>query len=290
MKQAWKKLASPSPGTVAAVAVGLSAAMLAATLTSCASPSPQAIARQKARASARLAFREKTAAKKRLAVAADGGGHVLRLGLMPQLADAAGLAGVRLGYFQQQLGVTVRLQVVSFTSATAEGAALAAGRLDVAYVDPVTAVRVWLTSGRKLIKVLAGAAARSARARPGTTSALFVVTTQLLATSPALADAMLKGQIQAEQVLGTDPARALGPIGAELTLLGARGVKDKQLARALSRVSYSNDPVVSSVLAQASRAAALGRIQPLPPSMVGLFDLGPVNKLLRAAGQPTVPG
>lgn len=285
-----KLVASRSPGTAAVVAVGLSAAVIAVTVTSCASPSGPASARQKARSSARLAVRERTAARKRLAAAADGGGQVVRLGLMPQLTDAAGLVGADLGFFQQELGVTVRLQVVPFASAASEGDALAAGRLDAAYVDPVTAARVWLSSGRKLIKVLAGAAARGSRVRPGVSSALFVATTQLLTTRPAMADAMLKGQIHSEQLLGTDPARALAAISAELALLGVRAVEIKQLPRSFARVSFTIDPLVSSVLAQAEHAATLGRIQPLPSSMAGLFDLGPVNKLLRAAGQSTVPG
>lgn len=272
------------------LSVGLLVVVTLALVTSCAAPSGPLSVRQPARASARLALKERSAYRKRLAVAADGGGDMVRLGLVPGLADAAGLVGAELGYFQQELGATARLQVVTFSSEGAEEAALAAGRLDAAYVNPVTAVHVWLASDRRLIKVIAGAAARRSRPRGGAASALLVVTTTLLRTRAALVGAMLRGQIRAVQLLDTDPARALGVIGAELAALRAPGLRRELLVRSFARVSYTNDPLVRSVLAQAEHAAALGAVRPLPSSMAGLFDLGPLNKLLRAAGQSAVPG
>jgi ABC-type nitrate/sulfonate/bicarbonate transport system substrate-binding protein len=257
--------------------------------TSCAAPSAQVSAHQKAEVSARLALKARSAAAKRVALAADGGGSVVRIGVMPGLTGAAGLVGARLGYLQQALGPGVRLQLVPFTSVTAEGNALAAGRLDAAYADPVTVVRVWLASDRKLIKVLAGAA-EVPGSQGGTTTALLVVTSKLLRTRSAVADAVLKGQIQAEQLLATDPVAALGAADAELASLGVHGAGYRQLASSFRRLRFTNDPQVASVLAQAKRAAARGQVQPLPSSMAGLFDLGPLNKLLRAAGQSAVPG
>lgn len=271
------------PGGRAATAVvafsALSASLLFAGCASAPTKSEQAVRTH------RLVLRQESAARERLAVNADGGGQVFRLGLVPQLADATGLTGAQLGYFQQALGASVRLRLLPFTSAAAEGDALAAGRLDGAYLDPVTAVRVWLASGRKLIKVLAGAAAT----RTGTTTVL-VVTTHLLRTQSAVVAAIVKGQIQAEQVLGTEPARALPAIGAELAALGVRRVSLRALARSMTGITYSNDPLVSSVRAQVSRAASAGLIKPPPSSLAGLYDLGPLNELLRAAGQAQVPG
>jgi len=162
--------------------------------------------------------------------------------------------------------------------------------LDAAYLDPVTAVRVWLASGRKLIKVLAGAASTRTGSSGEVTRAVLVVTTTLLRTRPAVVAAIVKGQIQAEQVLGTEPATALPAIGAELAALGVRLVSLRALARSMTRITYSNDPRASSVLAQVSRAASAGLLKPRPSSLAGLYDLGPLNELLRAAGQAQVPG
>jgi NitT/TauT family transport system substrate-binding protein len=269
-------------GVAAIVFLAAAASLLAAGCSASPTESGQAARTH------RLVLKEESATRERLAVAADGGGQVFRLGLVPQLADAAGLVGAGLGYFQQDLGGSVRLQVVPFTSQAAEGDALAAGRLDGAYMNPVMAVQVWLASGRKLIKVVAGAAVSRNDRGGGTTSAVFVVTTGLLRTRPGVVAAMLKGQIQAEQMLGTEPARALPVIGAELAALGHRRVSDRLLAQSFAAITFTNDPLVSSVLAQASSAAA-GLIKPLP-SLAGLYDLGPLDTWLRAAGQPQVPG
>jgi len=278
-------LAPCSKAATAAVAFSaLSASLLVA---GCASAPT---ASERAARTHRLVLKQESAAKERLAVTADGGGGVFRLGLVPQLTAAAGLTGVQLDYFQQALGSSVRLQLVPFTSAAAEGHALAAGRLDGAYLDPVRAVRVWLASGRKLIKVLAGAAGARTGSSSEVTRAVLVVRTTLLRTRPAVVAAIVKGQIQAEQVLVTEPARALPVIGAELAALGVRGVSLRVLARSMAGITYSNDPLVSSVLAQVSRANSAGLIKPPPSSLAGLYDLGPLNELLRAAGQAQVPG
>jgi ABC-type nitrate/sulfonate/bicarbonate transport system substrate-binding protein len=241
---------------------------------------------QRAARTHRLVVREESAARKRLAVTADGGGLVFRLGLVPQLADAAGLVGAQLGYFQQDLGDSVRLQLVLFASQAQEGQALAAGRLDGAYVNPVTAVRVWLASDHKVIKVLAGTSARDG----DRAVAVLAVATRLLRTRPATVAAIVQGQIQSEQIIDTDPARALPAIRAELAALRVRRVKERMLARSFAGLTYTNNPLASSVLAQATHAASAGLIAPLPSSLAGLFDLGPLNKLLRAAGQAEVPG
>jgi ABC-type nitrate/sulfonate/bicarbonate transport system substrate-binding protein len=221
----------------------------------------------------------------RQAKADDGSGQVLRLGLVPELADGTGLAGSQLGYFQQALGTSARLQVVPFPAPATEAQALAAGRLDAAYLDPVTAVRLWLASHGSLLKVVAGAASHGRSA-----SAVLVVTQRLLARQPALAVALLKGHILASQLLIADPVRARPAVGTELAALLGHGIPARKLARSFRQVSYTNDPLASSVLAQARHATAAGLLGPLPVSLAGLYRLGPLNKLLRSAGEPAVPG
>ncbi len=206
------------------LATGFLAAVTMTLAAACAAPSPATARHELIHEGEVNARKQASAARERLAVAADGGGQVLRLGLTRQLADAAGLVGARLGLFQQELGTSIRLQLTAFRSVAAEGDALEAGQLDAAYLDPVTAVRVWLAGGRKPVLVVAGAAARgvgSGRA----SAAVLVVTTALLKSRPALAAALLKGHIQSERVLGTDPVQALGAFEAELAVLGTKATQ-----------------------------------------------------------------
>jgi hypothetical protein len=213
------------------VAAGFLAAVTLTLAVACAVPSPATIRHERVQKEKAAARKQASATRERLAVAADGGGQVLRLGVTRQIADAAGLVGTRLGFFQQALGTSIRLQLMPFRSAAAEGEALEAGQLDAAY-----------------------------------------------------------RHIQAERVLGTNPVQAAGVIEAELAALGARRVKSKSLSRALARIEYTNDPLALSVQVQATRAEAAHVIKRLPPSLTGLYDLGPLNQLLRAAGEPSVPG
>src|SRR5271168_4441550 len=85
----------------------------------------------------------------------------LRLGYVAELADAPVLAGLQMGFIGSGAGGVI-VDPVPFTSAKAEAEALAQGRLDAAYLDPVLAVAVWESAGGSGIKVVAGAASGGA--------------------------------------------------------------------------------------------------------------------------------
>jgi NitT/TauT family transport system substrate-binding protein len=85
----------------------------------------------------------------------------LRLGLQENLADAAAMLGWQLGFFGQNLG-RVTFQPMPYTSSAGEAAALEAGQLDAAYLDPVTSLQVWQYTRGGLIKIIAGAASGGA--------------------------------------------------------------------------------------------------------------------------------
>ena len=85
------------------------------------------------------------------------------------------------------------------------------------------------------------------------------------------------------------PAAAWSPAGTELTDLFGHSLPAPLLAASFTQLTYTNDPLAATVLAEARHAAAAGLLT-MPGSLTGLFDLGPLNKLLRAAGQLAVPG
>ena len=101
-------------------------------------------------------------ATQKLTLRAEGRGPMLRLGMADGLADAPGLVALQKGYFQQDLGNKVIVQPMPYASAADEATALASGRLDAAYLDPVAAVQVWQASHGRLLKVVAGAASGGA--------------------------------------------------------------------------------------------------------------------------------
>lgn len=68
---------------------------------------------------------------------------ILRLGYVSELAQAAPLSGVREGLYARALGPGVQLRLATFDSDTAAAAALSAGTIDAAYLDPNSAYDVF---------------------------------------------------------------------------------------------------------------------------------------------------
>ena len=347
-------------------AVGAAAAVLVVVLAGCSSPSPAALAKA-----------AQTAQHHRQVLFEEGRGPVVRLGVLADAPDATGLAAVQLGYFAEDLGDGVHLNVVGYTSAAAEAAALEAGQLDAAYIDPVAALTAWRVTGDG-VRIISGAGSGGAelvvarritsaaqlsgqgvaapagsaqaaalsswlRANGVTASvdaaagvsgaaavaafgagtiagawepapfdaqlvaagghvlqdeaglwpggryatAVLAVRQAFVSAHAALVMALLKGQLQANTLINTDRVRAEQAAGAELgSLLGA-AVQAPALAAVFGQVTFTNDPVATSVMTEAQDAAAAGLLKPTG-SLTGLYDLQLMDQLLRTAGQQQV--
>jgi NitT/TauT family transport system substrate-binding protein len=147
--------------------IAVAAAAAVATLgAGCAAKQiPAVVAAQASRQAAQAAKHKAQIAERaaeRAGLASDGRPPVVRLGLVAGMADVSGMVGVQMGYFRGELGQGIRLDAVTFGSDAQEAAALASGQLNAAYLDPVTAVKLWQSSGESLIRIVAGAASGGA--------------------------------------------------------------------------------------------------------------------------------
>jgi NitT/TauT family transport system substrate-binding protein len=115
----------------------------------------------------------------------------------------------------------------------------------------------------------------------------LVVTQKYLAANPTVVSNLLKGQIESVNFIHSNTAAAEAAANAELTSLTGKGLKSSVLAAAFAQVTFTDDPIASSLLTDAQHAAAVGLLKPLS-NLSAIFDLGPLNKLLAAAGQPQV--
>jgi NitT/TauT family transport system substrate-binding protein len=119
------------------------------------------------------------------------------------------------------------------------------------------------------------------------------VTTQLVATQsfiaahPSAISGLLKGQIQANSFLAASKPAAAAAASAELASLSGKALKPSIVAAAFREVTFTNDPIASSLITDAQHAVAVGLLKPVQ-NLAGLYDLGPLNKQLAAAGQPQV--
>ena len=119
------------------------------------------------------------------------------------------------------------------------------------------------------------------------------VTTNLVATQSfisqhaSVVSGLLKGQVQANSFIASNKSQAEAAANAELSKLSGKSLKPAILAAAFQQVTFTNDPIASSLIADAQHAVAVGLLSPVK-NLTSLYDLGPLNKLLSAAGQPPV--
>jgi len=118
---------------------------------------------------------------------------------------------------------------------------------------------------------------------PGVTT-LLVVTQSFLSAHPAIVADLIKAQIQANDFIKSNPATAQSDVNAELASYTGKPLKASLVAAAFKEITFTNDPDASSLTTDASQAVSLGLLKPV--SLNGIFDLGPLNQALTAAGQP----
>jgi NitT/TauT family transport system substrate-binding protein len=120
---------------------------------------------------------------------------------------------------------------------------------------------------------------------PGVTT-LLVVTQSFLSAHPAIVSDLIKAQIQANNFIKSDPAAAQADANAELAAYTGKPLKASVVAASFKQITFTNDPDESSLATDASQAVSLGLLKPV--NLSGIFDLGPLNQALTAAGQPQV--
>ena len=120
---------------------------------------------------------------------------------------------------------------------------------------------------------------------PGVTT-LLVVTQSFLSAHSAIVADLIKAQVQANNFIKSNPAAAEADANAELAAYTGKPLKASLVAASFKEITFTNDPDASSLTTDASQAVSLGLLKPVDLS--GIFDLGPLNQALAAAGQPQV--
>jgi sulfonate transport system substrate-binding protein len=119
------------------------------------------------------------------------------------------------------------------------------------------------------------------------------VTTQIVATQsyiakyPTVISDLLKGQIEANSFIASNKSAAETAANAELASLSGKSLKPAIVAASFAQVTFTNDPIASSLITDASHAVSIGLLSPVK-DLAAIYDLGPLNKLLAADGQSQV--
>ena len=115
----------------------------------------------------------------------------------------------------------------------------------------------------------------------------LVVTQSFLKAHASTVNGLLKGQIEANTYINANSSAAASAANAELTKLLGKGLKPNVLSASLKYITFTDDPIASSLTTDAQHAAAVGLSTPVK-NLSGIYDLGPLNALLKADGQPQV--
>jgi NitT/TauT family transport system substrate-binding protein len=115
----------------------------------------------------------------------------------------------------------------------------------------------------------------------------LVVTQAFLAAHPSAVNGLLKGQIEANDFIKNHQSQAEAAVNAELTSVLGKGLDPSVLSASFKEITFTNDPIASSLTTDAQHAVAVGLLKPVN-NINGLYDLGPLNKQLTAAGEPQV--
>jgi NitT/TauT family transport system substrate-binding protein len=116
----------------------------------------------------------------------------------------------------------------------------------------------------------------------------LVVSQSFLKAHASAVSGLLAGQIQANEYIAKNPAAAQTAANTELTKLLGKGIKSSVLPAAFKEITFTNNPDAASLTTDAKEATALGLVSAV--NLNGIYDLGPLNTLLKAAGQPQVSG
>jgi NitT/TauT family transport system substrate-binding protein len=115
----------------------------------------------------------------------------------------------------------------------------------------------------------------------------LVVTQSFLTAHPSVVNGLLQGQIDANKFIHQHLAAAAAAANAELTSILGKGLKPSVLSASFQQITFTNDPVASSLSTDAQHAVDVGLLSPVS-NLTALYDLGPLNQLLTKAGEPTV--
>ena len=115
---------------------------------------------------------------------------------------------------------------------------------------------------------------------------LLVVRTQYLKEHPDVVKALLRGQVQANDFVNANPSQARADVSAEIDDITGKPLAPSVVADAWTGITFTDDPLSSSIQAAADHAVAVGIGKKV--DLAGLVNVSLLNQVLQAAGEPPV--
>jgi NitT/TauT family transport system substrate-binding protein len=116
----------------------------------------------------------------------------------------------------------------------------------------------------------------------------LIVRTDYLQAHPDIIRALLVGELEANALVNGDPVRAQALVNQGIKKITSKTIADKVITAAWPNLTFTVDPIASSLKGSADHATKVGLLDPV--DLTGIYDLTLLNELLRAAGKPPVNG
>ena len=116
----------------------------------------------------------------------------------------------------------------------------------------------------------------------------LVVTTKFLRAHPDVVKQLIEGEIAAIDLVRTNRTKAEGYVAAGIQKATGKPIPANLVTASFDSITFTVDPIVSSLEKGAKDAAALGLIP--SADVKGIYDLSILNQILKTSNAPTYKG
>ncbi|MFF1320364.1 aliphatic sulfonate ABC transporter substrate-binding protein [Streptomyces chartreusis] len=119
----------------------------------------------------------------------------------------------------------------------------------------------------------------------------FVITNVIVSQSflkehPDVVEAVLRASVKTNKWIGANPDKAKAAANAQLEADTGKPLPADVLDPAWRSIRVTDDPLAATLNTQAEHAVKAGLLQ--QPDLAGIYDLAPLNKVLKGEGEPEV--
>lgn len=114
----------------------------------------------------------------------------------------------------------------------------------------------------------------------------LIVRTEFLNQHPDVVKQLLQGHLAATDYVNNSSAEAQAALATAIDQITGTTTSTSVLATAWGNLTFTVDPIASSLQKSADEAAALGFLD--SSTLTGIYDLGLLNQVLREAGRPEI--
>ncbi|WP_329563164.1 aliphatic sulfonate ABC transporter substrate-binding protein [Kitasatospora sp. NBC_01266] len=114
----------------------------------------------------------------------------------------------------------------------------------------------------------------------------IIVSQSFLKAHPDVVQAVLRGSVDTNAYINANPAKAEQDANAAIKAAGGAALPANILDSAWKSIEFTDDPLAGTLQEEAAHAVTAGLLK--QPDLKGIYDLDPLNQVLKAAGKPAV--